>query len=164
MRPQRAVYAGSFDPPTRGHLDIVRRVAPLFEKVFLLVADNPRKMPLFSAKERREILLDILNQENLHERVEVHVWPGLVVDFCKSNQVSVLIRGLRAISDFEAELQVSSMNRRLAPDIETFHVMTDEKYFFVSSSLIKEIAQFGAPLSEWVPGPVEKKLLERFKK
>jgi pantetheine-phosphate adenylyltransferase len=84
------------------------------------------------------------------------------VDFCKKNNVSVLVRGLRAISDFESELQVSSMNRRLDSNIETFHVMTDEKYFFVSSSLIKEIAQFGAPLSEWVPLPVEKMLRKKF--
>ncbi len=162
MKNRIAVYAGTFDPPTKGHIDIVARVAPLFDKLFLVIADNPRKMPLFPAQERLEMLQETLSQEGHLKNTIVSIWKGLVVDFCKQNEAHVLIRGLRAMSDFETELQVSSMNRRLAPEIETFHVMTDEKYFFVSSTLIKEIAQFGAPLSEWVPAPVEKKLKERF--
>jgi len=162
MKNRIAVYAGTFDPPTKGHIDIVARVAPLFDKLFLVIADNPRKMPLFPAQERFEMLQETLSHEGHSKNTIVSIWKGLVVDFCKQNEAHVLIRGLRAMSDFETELQVSSMNRRLAPEIETFHVMTDEKYFFVSSTLIKEIAQFGAPLSEWVPAPVEKKLKERF--
>ncbi len=162
MKTRNAVYAGTFDPPTRGHLDIARRVAPVFDNFYFVVADNPKKTPMFSAEERKKALIESIKEEQLPSHIKVEVWSGLVVDFCKKNNVSVLVRGLRAISDFESELQVSSMNRRLDSNIETFHVMTDEKYFFVSSSLIKEIAQFGAPLSEWVPLPVEKMLRKKF--
>jgi pantetheine-phosphate adenylyltransferase len=158
-----AVYAGTFDPLTKGHMDIVARVAPLFDKLFLVIADNPKKAPLFTSQERLELVRESIALEFPKFSIEVAICKGLVVDFCKKNNARVLVRGLRAMSDFEVELQVSSMNRRLAPYIETFHVMTDEKYFFVSSTLIKEIAHFGATLSEWVPLPVEKKLKERFR-
>ena len=160
-----AVYAGSFDPPTNGHLDIVRRVQPLFDKIHLVVADNPRKLVLFTAAERAELLREALKGSVPAESLFVTVHEGLVVDYCKKIGARVLIRGLRAVRDFEVELQMASMNRRLDPTIETLHVMTDEKYFFVSSSLIKEIAHYGASLlKDLVPANVASALAKRFSK
>ena len=146
-----AVYAGSFDPPTYGHVDIVKRIAPLFDKIFLVVAKNPRKKTLFEAEERAALLKEALASQLKGVDIEVCIHDALLVDFCKQKGAKVLIRGLRAMSDFEGELQMASMNRKLAPGIETFHVMTDEKFSFISSSLIKELAHFDTNLKELVP-------------
>jgi pantetheine-phosphate adenylyltransferase len=150
----QAVYAGSFDPLTQGHLDIIRRVQPLFDKLHLVVAANSSKKTLFTAAERVELIKKSVEGILPDGSFEVRSHAGLLVDFCRANGVHVLIRGLRAVSDFEKEFQMSAMNRRLAPDIETLHVMTDERHFFLSSSLVKEIAVHDGPLEELVPPPV----------
>lgn len=155
-----AVYAGSFDPPTLGHLDVIRRVVPHFEKVHVVIAENPKKQSLFSTSERRDLLADCLR--DFGTKIEIFSHKGLIVDYCRIAGAKVLIRGLRAVSDFESELQMASMNRRLESQIETFHVMTDEKFLFVSSSLVKEIAQFGGRLGELVPNGVEAALRKKF--
>ena len=129
-----AVYAGSFDPLTLGHLDIIQRVAPLFDRLYLAVGRNQKKQGLFRAEERAELIRGAIKSARLKGDFHVEIVDGLIVDFCKEHEIHVLIRGLRALSDFETELQISSMNRKLAPKIETFHVMTAEKYFFLSSS------------------------------
>lgn len=151
---RRAVFAGSFDPPTNGHIDIIERVSSQFDKLFVVVAENQRKKSFFTAKERAALFKESLPELLKAKKVEVHVYEGLLVDFCKKHEVKTLVRGLRVISDFEGEMQMASMNRSLAPEIETFHVMTDLKYSFVSSTLIKELAHFGAALTQWVPKPV----------
>lgn len=156
-----AVYAGSFDPPTSGHLDVICRVQPLFDKLFLVVADNLRKQALFSADERIKLLHDALSKRLPKNSFEVKPHNGLVVEFCQKVGAHVLIRGIRAVSDFESEFQMATMNRRLDPTIETLHVMTDERHFFVSSSLVKELAMHGAPLEELVPPNVLKALKKK---
>jgi len=158
MSSQKAVFAGSFDPPTNGHIDIIERVSPQFEKLLVVVAANQRKKSLFSAEERADLFRETLKKLIQKKKVEVFVYDGLLVDFCKKHGVKTLIRGLRTIADFEGELQMATMNRKLAPNIETFHVMTDQKYALVSSTLIKELAHFKADLKEWVPVVVAKSL------
>ncbi len=159
-----AVYAGSFDPPTNGHLDVIRRVAPLFDKLYLVVADNSRKQSLFSQEERVELLHEALEKILPKKSFAVESFKGLIVNFCKKVGAQVLIRGIRAVSDFENEFQMATMNRKLDPTIETLHVMTDEKFFFLSSSLVKELARHHAPLEELVPSNVLKALKKRAKK
>ena len=157
-----AVYAGSFDPLTLGHLDIIQRVAPLFDRLYLAVGRNQKKQGLFRAEERAELIRGAIKSARLKGDFQVEIVDGLIVDFCKEHDIHVLIRGLRALSDFETELQISSMNRKLAPKIETFHVMTAEKYFFLSSSIVKEIASFGGSLDGLVPDNVAIALQKKF--
>ena len=159
---RQAVYAGSFDPPTLGHLDIIRRVAPLFDKVHLVIAKNSRKQSWLKVEERVELMKAAIADAGLSAQCEVVSHEGLVVDYCKQMNVPILIRGLRAMSDFEAELQMASMNRKLGPEIETLALMTHEKYHFVSSTLVREVFQFGAGMTGLVPPNVEKYLKERF--
>lgn len=159
--PRMAVYAGSFDPPTNGHLDIIRRVSPLFDKLHLVVAENNRKNTLFTAAERVALLKEALKGDVSEANSIVTSHQGLVVEYCREHGAQVLIRGLRAISDFESEFQMATMNRRLGPEIETLLVMTDEKYFFVSSSLIKEVFMHGGDLRRLVPSNVEKALVKK---
>ena len=161
---RRAAFAGSFDPPTNGHIDIIERVCSHFDKLYVVVAHNERKKSLFSPQERAELFKKSLAHLKKKKNVEVLVCDTLLVDFCRKHGVNSLIRGLRAVSDFEGELQMASMNRNLAPEIETFHVMTDVKYSFVSSSLIKELAHFDAPLTQWVPTPVAVALKRKLQK
>jgi pantetheine-phosphate adenylyltransferase len=159
---QIAVYAGSFDPFTNGHLDIVKRVQPLFDTVHMVVAVNPRKATLFSAQERVNLIQSTLDHELPKQSFVVSAHEGLIVDYCKDLGAKVMVRGLRALSDFESELQMSSMNRKLNSNIETLHMMTDEKFFFLSSTLVKEIAAFAGPLSDIVPKFVEQALRQKF--
>ncbi len=146
-----AVYAGSFDPPTNGHIDVVLRMQPLFEKIYLVVAENSRKNTLFTSEERVELLINALAEKLPLGSFEVRTYSGLIVDFCKEIGANILIRGIRAVSDFENEFQMATMNRKLNPDIETLHVMTDERYFFLSSSLVKELARHERALLDLVP-------------
>ncbi|HVJ64565.1 MAG TPA: pantetheine-phosphate adenylyltransferase [Bdellovibrionota bacterium] len=154
-----AVYAGSFDPPTLGHMDIVRRAAPLFDELYVLVAYNTAKHQLFSVEERVQLLKDSCRELKLKVKVESH--QGLVVDFCKKVDAKILIRGIRAVSDFEKEFQIATMNRHLDANIESLHIMTDEKYFYLSSSLVKEVASMGTDMSKLVPKSVIKALASR---
>jgi pantetheine-phosphate adenylyltransferase len=159
-----AVYGGSFDPPTLGHIDVVKRVYANFDEIHVVVAVNSNKKGFFEPHERVALLEKALADLVQKGRVKVKSHQGLLVGYCAKVGAKILIRGLRAVSDFEAELQMASMNRRLAPKIETFHVMTDEKFLFVSSSLIKEIAEHGVSLSDLVPAGVEAALKNKFQK
>lgn len=146
-----AMYPGTFDPITLGHCDMVRRAAGLFGRVVVAVASNPGKKPMFDANERlrlaRESLAGVPN-------VEVVGYDCLTIDFAKDNRLGAILRGLRAVSDFEFEFQLASMNRRLTDDIETVFLTPAEQFTFVSSSMIREIAMYGGDVSEFVPAPV----------
>lgn len=149
---QIAVCPGSFDPVTNGHLDIIQRGAEVFEHVYVVVLDNSSKGPLFDAHERVTLLQQ--TTENL-KNVEVDSFNGLLVDYAASMQAKVILRGLRAVSDFEYEMQITSMNKKLNNDIETFFMMTRNEYSFLSSSIVKEIAQYHGSVADLVPKAVE---------
>jgi len=146
-----AIYPGTFDPITNGHADILRRSLQLFERVVVALAVNVRKTPLFSIDERREMILDAVGRD---ARVEVDAFSGLLVDYCKRRGARAVIRGLRALADFEYEFQFAHMNRHLAPEVETMFLMTSEESFYVSSSLVKEVALMGGDVSRMVPPSV----------
>jgi pantetheine-phosphate adenylyltransferase len=152
-----AVYPGSFDPITNGHLDVVRRAAAAFDRVILAVLENPRKTPLLGTAERVEVIRASISSVagDLEERVEVRPFDGLTVEFCRSVGAGFLVRGLRAVSDFETEMQLAHNNRILAPDVDTVFFMTSLEHGYVSSSLVKEIARFGGDVSRMVPPPAE---------
>ena len=144
----QVIFPGTFDPPTNGHLGIISRAATLFERVVIVVADNPNKGSMFTAKERESMLLELAAD---FDNAEVHVWDGLIVDFAKREGIRVLLRGVRALADFEYEFELSLMNRALRPSIETIMLPTDQKNVVVRSSGIREIAQFGGDISKMVP-------------
>ena len=154
-----AVYPGSFDPFTNGHLDVLERAATLFQHIVVAVLVNPEKRPLFSAEERVEMIGELLND---HDGVEVDSFSGLTVDYARSRGAQTLIRGLRAYSDFDAELQLALMNRKLAPDVQTVFLMSSFAHVYVASSTIKEIASHGRDVSDFVPAIVAKRLKEKF--
>ena len=153
-----AVYPGSFDPVTNGHLDVVGRASAVFERLIVAVLANPRKTPLMSADERVAAIREALDSAGLSNRVAVETFDGLTVDFCRARGAEFIVRGLRAISDFEAEMQLAHNNRRLAPGVDTVFLMTSLEQGYVSSSLVKEIAQFGGDVSEMVPPAAESRL------
>jgi pantetheine-phosphate adenylyltransferase len=156
-----AVYPGSFDPITNGHLDIVERAANVFDTVVVAVLANPRKAPLLSVDERIEVIRQALVEHAVDaDRIEVASFDGLTVDFARAREAGAIVRGLRAISDFEAELQLAHNNRVLAPSIDTVFFMTSAANSYVSSSLVKEIASFGGDVSTMVP-PAARAALER---
>jgi pantetheine-phosphate adenylyltransferase len=150
-----AIYPGTFDPVTNGHVDVIERAARVFERVVVAVADNASKEPLFSVPERVELLSAVTAGL---ENVAVTSFQGLSVDFAKSHDATVLIRGLRAVSDFEYEFQMALMNRHLAPDVETVLIMTDAEKAFLSSSTVKEVARLGGNVHGLVPDAVERAL------
>ncbi len=153
-----AIYPGSFDPLTNGHLSLIQRGLQMFDRLIVAIAVNPKKVPLFSLEERRKLIRDACPDP----RVEVDSFQGLLVDYAKSRNVNVLIRGLRAVSDFEYEFQLANMNRKLAPGIETVFMMTGEDYFYISSQLVREVASFGGDVTGMVPDNVLAKLKEKF--
>jgi len=156
-----AVYPGSFDPVTNGHLDIIERASKIFKKLIVAVIYNPNKNPLFTIEERVEMLKEITkNMEN----VEVDQFSGLLVHYMKKKEADIIVKGLRMVSDFEYEFQMALMNKKLSNEVETIFMMTNSKYGYVSSSLIKEIARFGGCLKDLVPEVVEKRLKEKFGK
>jgi pantetheine-phosphate adenylyltransferase len=156
-----AVYPGSFDPITNGHLDIVERAANVFDTVVVAVLANPRKAPLLSVDERIGIIRQALLEHAVDaDRIEVASFDGLTVDFARARDAGAIVRGLRAISDFEAELQLAHNNRVLAPHVDSVFFMTSAANSFVSSSLVKEIASFGGDVSTMVP-PAARAALER---
>jgi len=155
-----ALYAGSFDPITNGHMDIIQRAAGLFERLLVAVAVNPEKAPVFSVEERLEMVKEACAGL---KNVEVQLMPGgLLVDFAVAAGATVIVRGLRAVSDFDYELQLASMNRSLRPELETVFFMTGPEHYFLSSSIVKEIARLGGGVSAFVPPHVERRLRERF--
>jgi pantetheine-phosphate adenylyltransferase len=156
-----AVYAGSFDPPTLGHIDVAKRAALHFDEIHLLVATNKKKKSLFSPKERVALLSEALNENDSQGNFVVNDFEGLLTTYCKQVGAKILIRGLRAVSDFEGELAMATMNRKLYSEVDTFLIMTDDRYFFLSSSLVKELATHKASLKNIVPRCVEKALASR---
>jgi pantetheine-phosphate adenylyltransferase len=154
-----AVYPGSFDPVTNGHLDVVRRATAAFDRVIVAVLANPRKTPLLPVEERVAAIREALSDAGVADgRVEVESFDGLTVDFCRSRNAGFIVRGLRAISDFESEMQLAHNNRKLAPGVDTVFFMTALEHGYVSSSLVKEIAQFGGDVGEMVPPSAERRL------
>ncbi len=153
-----AVYPGSFDPITNGHLDVVRRASAVFERLIVAVLANPRKTPLMSADDRVAAIREALESAGLSGRVAIETFDGLTVDFCRARGAEFIVRGLRAISDFEAEMQLAHNNRRLAPGVDTVFLMTSLEQGYVSSSLVKEIAQFGGDVSAMIPPAAESRL------
>jgi pantetheine-phosphate adenylyltransferase len=153
-----AVYPGTFDPITNGHVDILRRSLKIFDRVVVALAENVRKTPLFSLGERRTLITEALGGE---PRLEVDAFQGLLADYCRKRGATVVIRGLRALADFEYEFQSAHMNRRLAPDVETMFLMTGEESFYVSSSLVKEVALMGGDVSRMVPPGVATALAQK---
>ena len=153
-----AIYPGSFDPVTLGHLDILERAAALFDRVVIGVLENPAKKPLFGAAERVHLI-----EASLDHRpgVEVQTFQGLTIDFARRMGARAIVRGLRAVSDFESEFQMALMNRRLHPEVTTIFIPTSLKHLFLSSSLIKELGAFGGDISEFVPEPVVRPLQKR---
>ena len=145
---RRAIYPGSFDPVTNGHLDVIDRARKLFDEVIVAVAHNDQKQPLFSLEERLQLLRDTLGNS---DQVEVAPLDGLLVDFAVARQATAVIRGLRAISDFEFEFQMALMNRKLEATVETIFLMPKEEYTYLSSRIVKEIARLGGNISEFVP-------------
>lgn len=159
---KRAIYPGSFDPLTFGHIDIIERSVRLFDQVIVALLTNPQKTPLFAVEERIEIMRDILKPR--FPSVEIDVFHGLLVDYATQKNAQVIVRGIRAVTDYEYEFQMALMNRRLAPGIETVFMVPAENYSYLSSKLVKEIAELGGSVSGLVPEIVEKRLKQRFKK
>ena len=157
MPKRTAIYPGSFDPLTNGHLAIIQRGLKVFDRLIVAVANNPQKRPLFSAEERTRLIVGALGED---PRIEADSFDGLLVDYVRRKGVHTVLRGLRAVSDFEFEFQIANMNKHLDPDLETVFVMTGADYFFVSASLVREVALFGGDVSAFVPPNV----LEALKK
>ena len=153
-----AIYPGTFDPVTCGHTDICSRALSMFDHVVVGVADNPEKKPFFSLEERIEMLEMVLSN---HENISVKPFSGLLIDFARECQSRIIIRGLRAISDFEFEVQLAGMNRSLAPEIETVFLTAAEKYAFVSSSLVREIARLNGDISEFIHPEIHRRLTQK---
>lgn len=156
-----AVYPGSFDPVTQGHLDIIQRAAKHFDHVIVAVLNNEKKNPLFTVEERKVLL----RQVTAHmPNVEVDSFSELLINYMKTKSAQVIVRGLRAVSDFEYELQMASTNQKLDGNVETFFMMTNPTYSYLSSSIVKEIARFQGDVSDLVPAVVEQALREKYKK
>jgi pantetheine-phosphate adenylyltransferase len=156
-----AIYPGTFDPFTNGHLDLVRRSLRTFDEVIVAVAPSLKKQPLFTIEERLSMIEHALRN---YKRVKIEAFNGLLVDYVRKKRGIVIIRGLRAVSDFEYELQMALMNRRLNQQIETVFMMPSEEYSFLTATIVKEIASLGGPVKDLVPKPVEKELLKIFRK
>jgi len=154
-----AVYPGSFDPITNGHLDVIGRASTVFDRIVVGVLANPRKQPLLSADERVAVIRESLDWAGLAaDRVTVQSFDGLTVEFCRAIGAGIIVRGLRAISDFETEMQLAHNNRRLAPEVDTVFFMTAVEHGYVSSSLVREIASFGGDVSEMIPPAAGRRL------
>lgn len=157
-----AIYPGTFDPITNGHLDLIKRALQFFDMIIVAIGENPAKKPLFTVEERVFMVEEALKEAGLKERVEVESFSGLLVDFAKKKGACVIIRGLRAVSDFEYEMQLALMNRKLSNSIDTIFLMPSLRYIFLSSSIIKEAAKFGGNVDDLVPSIVAQKLKEKF--
>ena len=157
---KKAMYAGTFDPFTNGHNDILKRSFSVFDEVTILVAENRTKTPLFTAQERVSMLEETFAND---PRVKVDSWEGLIVDYAKKNDIACIITGLRPTGDFEAEFQMASMNKRLYPEIETVFLVTEGDNYYVSSSLVKEIYKHGRDIKEFLPSKIYEWLLKKGK-
>lgn len=156
-----AIYPGSFDPVTNGHLDIIERTAATFDKVIVAILINSSKTPTFSIEEK----IDMLKRATAHiPNVEIEFFDGLLVDFVRKKNAKVIVKGLRAISDFEYEFQMAMLNKSVAPDIETLFMMTSNKYSYLSSSIVKELGRLGASVEEYVPEAIIDNVIEKLRK
>ena len=155
----KAIYPGTFDPITNGHIDIIERGLRLFDSIVVAIGENPAKRPLFTIEERMEMVRECVRDE---PRVEVRAFNGLLVDFAKECGATVILRGLRAVSDFDYELQRALMNRKLSREIETVFLMTGFRWIYISSTIVKEAARFGGDLCDLVPPLVEERLKKCF--
>jgi pantetheine-phosphate adenylyltransferase len=153
-----AIYPGSFDPLTHGHVDIIRRGSRLFDRIVVAVLVNPEKSPLFTPTERVELAREVFEHD---ANVEIDTFDGLLVDYARRRRASVIVRGLRAISDFEFEMQMALMNRHLSPELETVFMMPSEAYTYLSSRLVKEVFALGGPIEAFVPTEVERRLAQK---
>ena len=160
-----AVYPGSFDPITKGHTAILKSGLVAFEKLIVAVLNNESKKPLFTVAERMEMIRGAAEEMGAERgRIEVDSFDGLLVNYARSRNARVILRGLRAVADFEYELQMANMNRHLNPDVETVFIMADDAYFYVASTLVKEVARLGGDVSDLVPASVLPGLLAKFDK
>jgi pantetheine-phosphate adenylyltransferase len=159
MKKRKAIYPGSFDPVSFGHLDLIERALDLFDELIVVVASNPSKKTLFSTEERVGFLKEALKN---HPQVQVMSWKGLTVELAVKEKAFALIRGIRATSDFDYEFQMALTNRKLAPKIDTVFLMPSESHFYLSSRLIKEIAQLGGNVARYVPAPVAAQIKKMF--
>lgn len=156
-----ALYPGTFDPITNGHIDIIERASRLFDRIIVTVARNPAKSPLLTAEERVFLIQQVLAEIETKATLLVETFEGLIVDFAKKHKASAIIRGLRAVSDFEYEFQMALMNRRLNQDVSTVFLMPHERYTYLNSTIVKEVASFGGDISNFVPPVVEMKLKKK---
>ena len=155
-----AIYPGTFDPITNGHLDIIQRAVNLFDSVIVAVTTNPSKIPLFAVEERIDMIRKCMGDL---ERVSVEPFDGLLMDYARRKQANVVVRGLRAITDFEYEFQMALVNRKLAGDIVTLFLMPNEKYTYLNSTIVKELAKFSGDVGSFVPEIVKVRLADKFK-
>jgi len=153
----KAIYPGSFDPITYGHLDVIQRALKIFDELWVVVMVNPKKKPLLSLEKRLELIEELLRDE---PRVHVDSHSGLLVDYAKNKNIRTIVRGLRAVTDFQYEMEMAIANKHLWHELETVFLMTDEKYSFLSSGLVREVASMGGDVSNWVPPNVLKTLKE----
>lgn len=158
-----ALYPGSFDPLTNGHLDILQRAVKMFDRVIVTVAVNNRKSAVFSGEERVQLIRESIGGYDWADRVDVEQFTGLLIDFARKKKVNVLLRGVRQISDFEYEFRMALTNRRLAPEVDTIFMMPDEQLTFISATIVKEIAAWGGDLNSFVPDNVADALREKFR-
>ena len=154
-----AIYPGTFDPITNGHIDVIERASSIFDSIVVVIAKNPKKESLFSESERFEMVKDSVKHLS---NVKVEITDTLTVDFAKKVGAIAIIRGIRAVSDFDYEFQIGLMNRKLCPELTTIFLMPNEKYTYLNSSIIRELSRYGADISEFVPPVVAKKLREKF--
>ena len=162
---RRAIFPGSFDPPTNGHLDIIKRSLPLFDEMIIAVLNNPDKKPMFSVKERCDLIREILpSVKNGNCEITVDSFSGLTADFAKRSGATAIVRGIRAVSDYEYELRMALMNRRLEPSIETVFLMAAEEYSYVSSDLMKQVFVLGGRVEGLIPTIVEERMREKLRK
>lgn len=154
------IYPGSFDPVTNGHIDIIRRSAKLVDTLIVAILQNTNKNSLFTEEERIQLLYDSCSDI---ENLQIECFSGLLVDFAKEKKANLIIRGLRALTDFEYEFQMAQMNKHLYPDVETIFLVTDVKYSFLSSSAIKEVVKFGGSVTDFVPKNVAIQTIEKYK-
>jgi len=157
-----AIYPGTFDPVTYGHLDILQRATTLFDTIIVAVAEDTNKNPLFTLEERVDLWQHEIKADPLLNKVKVDTFSGLTIEFARQNQAIALLRGLRALADFEYEFQLALMNKHMAPDIETVFLMTQSKFSFISSTTIKLVAGLKGDVGEFVPPRVEEHLLQKF--
>jgi pantetheine-phosphate adenylyltransferase len=156
-----AIYPGSFDPLTNGHVAIIQRGLKLFDSLVVAVANNPQKSPLFGVEERKQLIDEAFGHD---PRIEVDSFDGLLTHYARAKGISTILRGLRAVSDFDYEFQIANMNRQLMPEMETVFVMTGEDYFFVSARLVREVAMFGGDVTSFVPKNVADGLRKKLRR